>query len=467
MPRILCTVHRLGNWIITMFELREYHTSLRMFCFIGVLLYLTPDSSNAKLQLEDVILHAIKDDPWLTGNQLRERALIANSEAATSLPDPVISLRLVNLPTDGFALNQEPMSQIKLGIAQTFSRGNSLEIKQQQLKLQASRHPYQRQDRSAKVRVTVSQLWLDAVKASHTITLIEDNRRLFEQLVEIVEASYSSAQGKTRQQDIVRAQLELARLDDRLASLKSARDKALAQLAQWTGFWTANDLKFAIEQQPKLPVILTPTSDLYVLLGEADRQRLLEILSTHPALLAMEQLSKASNTSVKLAKQQYQPQWGLSASYAYRDDDQLGASRADLFSIGFTLDMPLFGHARLDSEVKALHLNAQAIETDKRLLKQKMLAQMQGIYHQELRFKEREQGYQASILPKMQQQADAALSAYTNDEGDFTEVMLVRIAQLNTKIEFIDIQIEQLKKRVHLTYFIAGDTPTFTEGNKP
>jgi hypothetical protein len=56
--------------------------------------------------------------------------------------------------------------------------------------------------------------------------LIERDRVLFEQLVDIVKASYSSAQGNTRQQDVIRAQLELARLDDSLPMDNSQRDHA-------------------------------------------------------------------------------------------------------------------------------------------------------------------------------------------------------------------------------------------------
>ena len=196
----------------------------------------------------------------------------------------------------------------------------------------------------------------------------------------------------------------------------------------------------------------------------ADNIALLQLITNHPALLAIEQFAKAGDTAVKLAKQEYKPQWGVNASYAYRDDDQLGQSRADFFSIGITVNVPIFGYAQQDSEVAASRLTAQAIETEKRLLQQRMSTQMLSLYQQETRFEQREKGFLISILPQIQEQADASLSAYTNDDGDFSEVMRARITQLNAQVDLIDIQIEKSKIRMHILYFLAGQTKTYDRG---
>jgi len=429
-----------------------------------VLMGTLPFSVLASITMQDAVKIAIAHDPWLTGNQLQEQALRVASEGVNNLPDPKLSMGLLNLPSDGFAFNQEPMTQFKLGIAQTFPRGDSLAIKQQQLSYQADQHPYQREDRKAKIQVTVSQLWLNAIKAVQTMRLIERDRVLFEQLVDIVKASYSSAQGNTRQQDVISAQLELARLDDRLTTVNSQRDMALTNLSEWLSpaaqlaVYETFAANTSIPTSPDLPDSFT------VLLQRTDNIGLLQLLTQHPALLAIEQSAKAGDTAVNLAKQKYKPQWGVNASYAYRDDDQLRQSRADFFSIGITVEVPLFGYAQQDSAVMASRLTAQAIETDKRLLQQHMLAQMLSLYQQETRFGQREAGFLTAILPQIQEQADASLSAYTTDDGDFSEVMRARISQLSAQINLIDIQIEKCKIRMQLWYFLEGHTSSYNKG---
>ena len=66
-----------------------------------------------------------------------------------------------------------------------------------------------------------------------------------------------------------------------------------------------------------------------------------------------------------MAKQKYKPEWGVNASYGYRDDDPMGNSRADLFSVGVTFDLPLFTDNRQDKEVKSAISKTEAIKTEK------------------------------------------------------------------------------------------------------
>ena len=422
--------------------------------------------TTAKITMQDAVKIAILHDPWLTGNQLQERALRAASQGANSLPDPIISMGLLNLPSDGFAFDEEPMTQIKVGLAQIFPRGDSLAIKQKQLSFLADQHPYQREDRKAKIQVAVSKLWLDAIKADQIIRLIERNRVLFEQLVDIVKASYSSAQGNTRQQDVISSQLELARLDDRLIAVNSQRDIALADLYEWLSPSAQRSISetFAENTSPPLPSShVELADDIKALLQRKDSMGLLHLLAQHPALLAIKQSAKARNTAIDLAKQKYKPQWGVNASYAYRADDPIGKSRADFFSIGITVDIPIFGNVQQDSNVEASRLTAQVIETEKRLLQQKMLAQLLSLYQQKIRFGQREEGFLSTILPQIQEQADASLSAYTTDDGDFSEVMRSRISQLSAQIDLINIQIEKIKIRSQLGYFLESHTTLYNQ----
>ena len=445
----------------------NFHFSWSSLPLFLMLMGTLPCSVLAGMTMQDAVKIAIQQDPWLTGNQLQEQALRVASEGANNLPDPMLSMGLLNLPSDGFAFDEEPMTQFKVGVAQTFPRGDSLAIKQKQLSYQADQHPYQREDRKAKIQVIVSQIWLNAIKADQIIRLIERDRVLFEQLVDIVKASYSSAQGNTRQQDVVSAQLELARLDDRLITVNSQRDIALTNLSEWL----TPSAKLAVSEtfaaNASVPTSPELSDEIKGLLQRADNMGLLQLLTHHPALLAIEQTVKAGDTAVKLAKQKYKPQWGVNASYAYRDDDQFGQSRADFFSIGITVDVPIFGYAQQDSEVAASRLTAQAIETEKRLLQQHMLAQMLNLYQQETRFGQREAGFLSAILPQIQEQADASLSAYTTDDGDFSEVMRARIAQLSAQIDLIDIQIEKSKIRMQLEYFLEGHTSLYNKREYP
>lgn len=67
----------------------------------------------------------------------------------------------------------------------------------------------------------------------------------------------------------------------------------------------------------------------------------------------------------------------------------------------------------------------------------------------------------------MNDQAEASLNAYTNDDGDFAEVVRARIAELNANIDYLSINIDRLKTIAELNYFSSSsEYKTFINGNQ-
>lgn len=461
-----------GNMVFSSTKKQHYFRKSWLFFTLLLLLWMTLSVSvnsaaaNEVLSFERAIKQAQQYDPWLTGNQHKQNSLIALSRAVNTLPDPKISLGIANLPTNGFGFSQEAMTQFKLGFTQVFPRGDTLKIKNQQLKLQSQAYPFQRQDREAKIAVTVGGLWLDAYRIQQSIALIEKNRSLFEQLVDISQASYSSALGKTRQQDIVRAQLELTRLDDQLDKLGQQKNHFEGQLFQWLNSYlvddNTNDSSLAITLHDiNLGETLVDIDLLQPTLINATQwhksKQLVTYFEQHPAVMSINQRIDATKQGIDLAQQKYKPEWGVNASYGYRNDDPLGNSRANFMSIGVTLDLPLFTENRQDQEVKSAIAQTEALKTEKTLLIRRLLGVYSGGKGRLARLNKRKKLYRNKLLPQTHDQAEAALMAYTNDDGNFSEVAYARIAVLNAEIDQLSIEVEQQKVILELNYLFIGD----------
>jgi len=396
---------------------------------------------------------AQKNDPWLDGSRHKQQSLVSLSYAANTQPDPKVSIAFANLPTDSFDFSQERMTQFKVGVSQMFARGDSLAIKNQQLKLQSQQQPLQRQDRKSKVVVTVGSLWLDLYRIQQSISLIEQNRSLFEQLSELVEASYGSGLGKTRQYDIVRAQLELTRLEDRLNQLKLEQNRYQGMISQWLSNFSFENTPAmqpgskhnlaTLQISSELPKLTLIKQSTVYHKKALETEQLALLIAAHPSVLAIDKKIAATRKSIDLAEQKYQPQWGVNASYGYRADDQMGNSRADLFSLGVVFDVPLFTNNRQDNGVKSAVSKTEAIKTEKLLLIRQLISAFASAKGRLLRLNERQALYQERLLPQIHDQAQASLTAYTNDDGDFAEVVRARIAELNAQIDFLAINVQQ------------------------
>ncbi|WP_193161758.1 TolC family protein [Microbulbifer hainanensis] len=412
---------------------------------LAVVLPSPPAAAASGLVFEQAIAIAIERDPWLAGSRYTEDALADEALAAAQLPDPTVAVAALNMPTDTFNFGQEPMTQFALGISQMFPRGDSRALSRQQKEQLAAREPLMRADRRARVRATVAQLWLDIYRARESIHLIDGDRALFTQLVDAAVASYASAQGRARQPDVIRAQLELTRLDDRLTVLQQRQESAEQRLSEWVDDAVSRGIGGTLPHlEPVVPMADSRSpSDWY------------QQLRLHPAVLALEEKIDAVATGIDLAKQKYKPEWALKASYGYRGEDPMGQDRTDLLTLGVSFDLPLFTAKRQDRQLSAAVARTAATETERSLLLRQLLAQLQKARLQLIRLDQRRALYRGELLPQMREQAEASLAAYNNDEGDFAEAVRARIAELNTKIDALDIEVERLKTIAQLNYLLT------------
>jgi outer membrane protein TolC len=179
-------------------------------------------------------------------------------------------------------------------------------------------------------------------------------------------------------------------------------------------------------------------------------------LVRHPSVLKLDQSIAVAATAVQLAKQKYKPEWGVRASYGYRGTDQNGRDRADLFSAGVTVSIPLFSFTKQDKEVEAAVASQEKTRTDRSLMIKQMMAAFHSSRSQLERLDQRQQLFQNMLLPQVQQQAEAALNAYESDNGSFTEVVRSRIGELNAQIEYLEINVARQKQIAQLNYFLTS-----------
>ena len=191
---------------------------------------------------------------------------------------------------------------------------------------------------------------------------------------------------------------------------------------------------------------------------------LYQTISDHPLMKVLEQRIEVTGAGVDLAKQKYKPAWGLNASYGRRNADPFGNGRSDALTVGVSLSVPLFTANRQDKEYSAAVSKREAVRTEKWLLLRKLKAGFETSKAQLIKLDERKTLYESELLPQMAEQAEASLTAYTNDDGDFAEVVRARIAELNAQIDALNIDVERQKTIVQINYyFTASDMAEETE----
>jgi len=87
------------------------HFAVLKSSFIALMLTAVSSAYSSELSLEQAVDYALNNEPWLTANKYQQAAVQAQSLAAGTLTDPVLTFGLMNLPTEGFPFDQEGMTQ--------------------------------------------------------------------------------------------------------------------------------------------------------------------------------------------------------------------------------------------------------------------------------------------------------------------------------------------------------------------
>lgn len=427
----------------------------RSTVFIALGVVVQPALAVPELKLNSVVEMALENDPWLSQSVRMQEALMEESISEGALPDPRVTIGAANLPVDTFDTDQEAMTQATIGITQRFPRGDSRALASEKKSRLAEVQPFRRENRRAQVVETVTHLWLDIWRTQQSIRLIEDNRGLFEQLSDVAEAGYTSASAGARQQDIIRSSLELIRLDDRLTALHAQLAASRETLGEWVG-----------SDQVQIPVSEDLPDELLSTPGNWRSETQPDALVRHPSVRITDQMIEARAADVDLARQAYKPEWSVSAQYGYRERAPNGQDRADLFSVGVGFDLPIFTGNRQDRKLNAASARLEAARTDRVLKTRQLQAKARAAMARIEKLDERIALYRETLLPQMEEQANAALSAYDNDDGDFSEAVRARIDELNAEVELIHLKAERARALASFRYLTADSSATSSSLNR-
>ena len=397
--------------------------------------------SEPGLSLSQAELLALQRDSLSKSFKQNERAFIDQARATDTWQDPRIKLGAQAVPVDTFDLEQENMTQLIVGYQQMLPRGDSLAHASESMMAMARTQTARAQQRERQVLMKVRQAWLDVVLQKKTLDIIQANRVLFEQMLDISQSFYAS--GRQQQQDVVQAELEISLVDDRLERARSELVVAEARLAKWVG-----------EENMRYGVAVKPVDlHLHGLLELAELKRRLE---HNPELIAMREQVISQQKKLNLANDQYSPQWGFDINYGFRaGNNKDGSSRADFLTAMVTLDLPIFTENKQDRNVSAQKQRLQAVRYQQLDVNRELLKRLQAVVGRLQKLKDRHQLYEDKVLPQAVQNAEVSLSGYQSGVVSFFTLTRARVTELNTRLADLQIDVTYNKVFAELQYLIG------------
>ena len=342
--------------------------------------------------------------PRVTAARASARAAAARVSSAKLPPDPQLQVGLMNRTL--WSLRPDPvlgMTQIQL--MQMLPVAGKLGLAGHVAEAQAAAATERANDVQWEVRSRVAMAFYDLYQADRSLVVAADTRRLLQNIAQTAQTMYAVGDG--RQPDVLRANVEVARMTEDIIRMEAMRTSMVARLDATM----AHDV-VAAGAQPLLPSFPAeiPSLDSLQRMAEAHR----------PMLLAGEQDVLASLAAERLARREMWPDLQVGIQYG-RQSLPMGVQNMGSLMIGATL--PIFARSRqlkMREEAAAMRAEAEADLVAMRAETRGRVAELRADY---VRARNLSTLYRSTILPQAGASVTSSFAAYRVGDVNFMTLL--------------------------------------------
>jgi outer membrane protein TolC len=398
----------------------------RTVFFVVSLLALTMGVARSE-DLDTLVQEALERNPAILAARRAVDARKSLIAAARTLPDPSVSFETMgNLVT---LQRGDPSSARVLRLSQEFPFPGKLSLQGQIASAEADAEMWKYEQVRREVVSELKAAYYDLFLAQKLTEVVEKSRSLLLQFSEISEARYRVGQGA--QQDILKAQVEVSRLLDRLATLSRERDTAQARI---------NTLLYRPPDTPigQLPEVSKPrfTWTLDQLYAKA--------VADNPDVRINRKEIDRDELAVSLAKKSFYPDFEVGFSYFNRPD------MPEMYGLMFKAKVPLYFWRKQRPELESATANllGQRRQYDNTLstlyfrLKDPFLKISTDANLLEL--------YGSAIVPQATLALESSISSYRVGAVDFLSLLSNQGTVLEYEMKYYEVLTDYCKTLVTL-----------------
>jgi cobalt-zinc-cadmium efflux system outer membrane protein len=380
--------------------------------------------------LDDLIAEALKNNPDLKSSYHNWQADQARIPQAGALPDPQLGLNLMNMPVNSFDFNQEPMTGKQITLMQMFPFPGKLGLKEDiaESGAQVSQAKYQELQNQLKKNVALTYYNIFLIDKSLQTT--RKNQELVRQFTRIAESRYTV--GKGLQQDVLKAQVELSKMEDKLITLQQKRDMMVARMNALLNRPAGSP--FGMTVAPDADSINTTLDSLKVLSDE-----------NRPLFRAWQAMQQQSDKKVRLAKKGYLPDFSLGVAYTQRERLRNGMSGVDFVSGMFSMSLPVYFWKKQNKNVEETRYSEKMVQEKYSDVRNQVYSGLDRTLSDVRKNFRLLDLYQNGIIPQANQSLNSAISGYQTDKVDFLTLLNNQMTLFNFELDYYRVLSDYAK----------------------
>lgn len=393
--------------------------------------------------LDSLTSLAVKVSPKLKMLQAKTEAASSRIAQNSNLPDPTLTLGLANLPVNSFSFTQEPMTGKIIGLSQGIPFPGKLGTAADAAVKDVDIVKQEYDDAKNEIIKNVSQSYYELSYIRKAISIEKESRKLLDDISEVVRTKYEVSTAS--QQNLLKVELELTNINDKLEELKSKEASITADLNA---------------------LLLLPSDNIIV------TQDIPEITFRKFTVEGLDSLAVQNRAYLKgfrlaqeksliqqnLARYDRYPNFNLSVQYSQRDEiAKTNTPLTDFFSVMVGISLPLNYGGKVTAKVQEAE-SMQEVYAQQYALALQVLAQNFGSSVAKLNsIEQRIILIKEAEYPQAQQTFSSALSSYQTGQIDFINVIDSQSKLYQVETSLYRLETDYLKEIAGLKFLTGSD----------
>jgi outer membrane protein, heavy metal efflux system len=410
-------------------------------------------AGQSALDMEGAVREALGHNPSIQAARNAAQAAAERIRPAGALADPQIEISASDLGMDGGAQKSELM------LRQMIDWPGKRSLMRQDMRAMAGMSAQDTAELELEVAAQVREAFWDLHLVRKNRELAEKTLKILGDFAQIAETRY--AVGSGIQQDVLRAQSEVYKLQARLLEFQQEEAVRLASLDTLLGRAPEEPLEVVIPEHswPAAP------GDAAGLIEES--------LQARPMLRGMALEVQRQEVRTSLAKKDLWPNLELRAGIMRvaasevpagmdpaTDQPVMAAMPADTaFSVGVMASVPLWKGSKQDRQIAAARAEHEAAQARLEAARLAVGLQVQTLVKEANRIREQMRLYDDEVLPRARQAVDSALESYQAGQADFLTLLSSQIALLDNELEQHRLQALYHKALARLDQAVGRNAP--------
>lgn len=372
-------------------------------------------SLGAALVLDELIREALENNPAVHAALRRVEAQRRRVPQARALPDPRVSVGWMgNLKPFG-VMREDPSSYRSVGATQEIPFPGKLKLRGEVADREAEAVWWDYEATRRRVVAEVKSAYYGTFYYQKAIEITLKNKDLLEKLARIAEVRYQVGQGL--QQDVLRAQVEVSRLLQRLTLLEQQEKTAQARL---------NSL---LARDPETP--LAPPGSLEPAELTYSLESLYDLARANDTGLQREgRQIERSQLAVNLARREYYPD--LSVGYSYWNRP----AQREMHGFTFSLNIPVFYRSKQREGVNEATQELLAAQRSRENRETTLYFEVKEQYLAAKAAEELARLYSRAVVPQSSLALESAMAAYEVGQVDFLTLLSNFITVLDYESDY-------------------------------